>query len=102
MTAITVKELANELGTDARTARKFLRSITEKDEQPGKGARWSIEKKELRSLRKKFNAFHEAQSTRKQAQSPTPVDDDAVIDEQDESPSDEALLAIEQGDELDD
>ena len=56
-TILTPAELAAELGTDARTTRKFLRSITPKDEQPGKGARWAIEKKQLRSLRTKFAKF---------------------------------------------
>ena len=51
---MTPADLATELGSDARTVRKFLRSITPRDEQPGKGSRWSIEKKQLRSLRSKF------------------------------------------------
>jgi hypothetical protein len=60
MTAINVTELATELGTDPRTARKFLRSITPKENQPGKGSRWSIEKKSLASLRKQFATYLEA------------------------------------------
>lgn len=60
MATITVTELATELDTDARTTRKFLRSITPADEQPGKGARWSIEKREVRSLKSKFAKFEEA------------------------------------------
>lgn len=56
MAQITATELANELGTDGRTVRKFLRSITPKDEQPGKGSRWSIDgnKRSVNSLRKRF------------------------------------------------
>lgn len=57
MATITVAELALDLDTDARTARKFLRSITPKESQPGKGSRWSIEKREVRALRKKFAAY---------------------------------------------
>lgn len=60
MASITVKEFATELGTDGRTARKFLRSVTPADEQPGKGGRWEIEKKNLRSLKSKFTAFQKA------------------------------------------
>jgi hypothetical protein len=60
MATMTPAELATELGTDARTTRKFLRSITPRDAQPGKGSRWSIEKKQLRSLRTKFAAVEKA------------------------------------------
>lgn len=59
MAQIQVTELAQELETTARTARKFLRSITPKDEQPGKGGRWKIEKRDIRSLKKKFIVFQE-------------------------------------------
>ena len=34
---MTPAELATELNRDGKTVRKFLRSITPKDEQPGKG-----------------------------------------------------------------
>lgn len=84
MAAITVTELATELGTDPRTARKFLRSITAKDEQPGKGARWSIEKREVRSLKSKFAAFQKAAADRAEARNA-----DA------EEPTDEELAEIE-------
>lgn len=95
MATITVQDLAQELGTDARTTRKFLRSVTPKDDQPGKGSRWSIEKKEIRSLRKKFTAFSEAQRTRDSK--PDPIDDDAelLIDAEDAGPSDEDLAELE-------
>lgn len=60
---LTPAELADHLGTDARTARKFLRSITPKDEQPGKGSRWAIDgtKRSLATLAKKYAKFQEAQ-----------------------------------------
>lgn len=61
---ITTAQLANELDTTPRTARKFLRSITERDAQPGKGSRWMIEKRELASLRKKFAAYAAAQEAK--------------------------------------
>jgi hypothetical protein len=57
MAQINVKDLAEELETTARTARKFLRSIVPKEDQPGKGGRWQIEKREVRSLKKKFADF---------------------------------------------
>ena len=59
MATINVQEFATELNTDARTARKFLRSVTPKEEQPGKGSRWSIEKNKLRGLKKEFAAYEE-------------------------------------------
>ena len=57
MATITVSELALDLDTDARTARKFLRAITDADLQPGKGSRWAIEKRDIRSLKSKFAKF---------------------------------------------
>lgn len=68
MATITVTDLATELNTDARTARKFLRSITPAEEQPGKGSRWAIEKRDVRSLRSKFSKFtEEAAKAREEA-----------------------------------
>lgn len=67
MATITVADLAADLNTDARTTRKFLRSITPKDAQPGKGSRWAIEKREVRSLRSKFSKFQEAEEARRAA-----------------------------------
>jgi len=64
---LTPAQLATELGTDARTTRKFLRSITPKDAQPGKGSRWAIKgtKTEIAAMRKKFIAFEKAQADAK-------------------------------------
>lgn len=64
MAQITTTEFAAELGTDTRTARKFLRSITPKDEQPGKGSRWAIEgnKRSLTSMKKQFNEWSAKQA----------------------------------------
>lgn len=64
---ITTTEFAAELETDTRTARKFLRSITPKDQQPGKGARWEIAgtKTNLNKMRKQFNEWHATQAQEK-------------------------------------
>lgn len=64
---MTPADLATVLGTDARTARKFLRTITPRDEQPGKGSRWSIKgtKTELTRLGKEFTKFTAAQAEAK-------------------------------------
>lgn len=59
---ITPKELAEKLGSDARTVRKFLRSDAKANgtETPGKGSRWEIEAKSVRSLSKRFQTWNAA------------------------------------------
>lgn len=59
MAAITIAEFAETLETTARTARKFMRDVTPVEEHPGKGARWAIEKKSVRSLKAKFARWSE-------------------------------------------
>lgn len=56
---LTPKELAVELNSDPRTVRKFLRAEAKENgtETPGKGSRWSIEARQVRSLRKRFDAW---------------------------------------------
>lgn len=56
---ITPKDLAARFETDARTVRKFLRKDARDNgtETPGKGSRWEIEAKSVRSLQKRFNAW---------------------------------------------
>lgn len=53
---MTPAEFAVEVDSDGRTVRKFLRSITPKDEQPGKGSRWSLPgtAKDVNRLKKQF------------------------------------------------
>lgn len=90
---LTPADLATELGTDARTARKFLRAITPRDEQPGKGARWAIKgtKTNIATMQKKFSKFQEeaeaAKAAReaKKAEAPTEVNSD-ITDTEDEAP----------------
>lgn len=103
MTAIIISaaELASELGTDGRTTRKFLRSITPRDAQPGKGSRWGIagNKKEIASLRKKFAEFNDAQEIAraarelKKAQATAEVKEIDEVIEMDEM-NDDALDAL--------
>lgn len=57
MTAVmTPAEFAVEVDSDGRTVRKFLRSITPREEQPGKGSRWSLPatKRDITRLKKQF------------------------------------------------
>lgn len=69
MATITTQELAQELDTTGREVRKFLRSITPTDEQPGKGSRWSIPgtKRDLTRMHKQFDAWKQAQADRASA-----------------------------------
>lgn len=108
MATITIAELATTLETDARTTRKFMRAITPKDAQPGKGSRWAIEKREVRSLRSKFSKFAAEEEARKAAlalakaetdNAPTEdiapneeIDDNEVIDDE---PTDADIEAID-------
>lgn len=88
MAQITTAEFAEALGTDTRTARKFLRSITPKDEQPGKGSRWALEgnKREITKMKKRFDEWETAKAK------PEPSEDE-VEDVTDEvADDDEALL----------
>lgn len=52
---ITPKELAQELETDPKTVRKFLRSIS--SERPNKGGRWAIPTEMVPELKERFASF---------------------------------------------
>src|SRR5262252_2014763 len=52
--ALSAKEAARELDTDARTFRKFMRATTSKDKQPGQGNRYAIDEADIPALKKKF------------------------------------------------
>lgn len=101
MATLNTTEVATEFGTDARTLRKFLRSPQGTDSTVGKGARWSIEKRALRPLRKRFENWSAAQEARKvQAAEAAPVEVDEVIETDfDDNPLD-ALDAPETDEEL--
>lgn len=51
---LTPAELAQAIGTDPKTVRKFLRSPEGLDRKVGKGHRWAIEAKQVRSLKARF------------------------------------------------
>jgi hypothetical protein len=54
MATLSAKEAAREIGCDARTFRKFMRSITAKEDQPGQGNRYSIEQRQMSRLKRQF------------------------------------------------
>ena len=64
---LTPTEFAATVASDGRTVRKFLRSITPKDEQPGKGSRWSLPgtKREVAKLQKQFHDWEAALEAKK-------------------------------------
>ena len=64
---MTVPELATLLSTDGKTMRRFLRSITPKEGQPGKGGRWIIDEDQLDDLRDKYNSYRAADQARREA-----------------------------------
>lgn len=62
MATMTVKEVAQELDTDPRTLRKFLRSSDSGIDSVGKGSRYAIERKALRGLKTRFTAWNDART----------------------------------------
>jgi hypothetical protein len=82
MATITVKDLAETLDTDARTTRKFLRSVTPKD-APGKGGRWEIERKSVASYKKQFAKFAQAAAERAAKATEPEAAEDEVIEIED-------------------
>ena len=75
MATISAAALADELGTDARTTRRFLRAdLAARTEQgkvnegvtaPGKGSQWAIEKRDVRALKARFTKWSAAQAEAK-------------------------------------
>lgn len=63
MATLNIAELATTLDASPREVRKFLRSVTPVDEQPGKGGRWAIEKRQVRSLTKQYAAWRDERET---------------------------------------
>lgn len=90
MATITVNELAETLESNGREVRKFLRAVTPADDQPGKGGRWAIEKRDVRSLTKKFTAWRE-EHTNAPAEDAPEVDEEAL----EEDPTDAELEMID-------
>lgn len=63
---LTTTDIAAELNTTPRNLRKFLRFDAKERgiETPGKGSRYSIPRKELRSLRTRFAKWESAQNAK--------------------------------------
>lgn len=78
MTMLTAKEFAAECNTDGRTARKFLR---QEFGIVGKGARWEIERKSLRSLKSKFAKWDDLRKVQVATAPEDAADPDELPDE---------------------
>jgi hypothetical protein len=102
---ISAKQAAIEVGTDARTLRKFLRSDASPFDAVGQGNRYEFTKGEVKKLKKLFLAW--GNGSKKQAkvieedpteEEPEEAYEDADPDEEDpfpDGPSDEDLEEIE-------
>ena len=64
-TLFTPADLAEKFDTDARTVRKYLSSMTPKQNQPGKGSRWGSEEKKLSALRSQYVKWVAAQEEKR-------------------------------------
>lgn len=60
---ISPAALAVLLGADGRSIRRFLRSFTPKEDQPGSGGRWSIDPADVDALRVQFAEFVKADNS---------------------------------------
>jgi hypothetical protein len=75
---LSAKEAARELGTDARTFRKFMRATTSKEDQPGQGNRYAIPKTRIKKLKTAFDEWNKPK-----AKTPPPdveLDDEELED----------------------
>lgn len=57
---MTTQELADQLGTSPRRLRKFLRSEGSPVERVGKGHRYALEARKVKSLQKSFQRWNES------------------------------------------
>ena len=85
MSNITPTQFAEIVGSDGRTVRKFLRSVTPREEHPGKGSRWSLPgtKREVGKLQKQFNEWNAKQLEERAARAAEKAAE-AQVDEIDE------------------
>lgn len=83
-TIYTTADIAAKFDTTPRTLRKFLRSADGTDSQVGKGKRWGIEGKQVRSLQARFKKWEAAQEEDRAARAAAKLeaaDDAELVDE---------------------
>lgn len=80
MSSMTPTEFATTVDSDGKTVRKFLRSITPREEQPGKGSRWTLPagKRDLTRLQKQFREWSAAQAEERAARAQKAAEDAAA------------------------
>lgn len=81
MATITPKEFALRVNSDGRTVRKFLRSDAGMGMRVGKGNRWEIESKSVKSLTSKFSKWNAAQIAAKNAKNAVAETPENELDE---------------------
>jgi predicted transcriptional regulator len=86
MATITTAEFAAELGTTPKVARKFLRADFRDrdlaDALPGKGARWAIEKRDVKALKGRYAKWAAAEAEARAARAQKAAEDaQAAVDE---------------------
>lgn len=83
MATLTAKEVAARFGTDPRTLRKFLREDAKVNEveTPGKGSRWTIEAKAVKSLNTRFNRWNDAKAAKAAEKAEADISPDEDIDD---------------------
>jgi hypothetical protein len=94
MASMTPTEFAVTVSSTGREVRKFLRSITPRDEQPGKGSRWVLDanKRSIARMTKNFNEWKRAQLEAAAAKlsaeaAELEVEDDAELEVEDDDAS---------------
>lgn len=105
--ALTTKEVAEELGTDGKTLRKFLRSHLPKDAQPGQGGRYAFDKKDIAGLKKAWVKWSENKvdkdepaeaKGKKPRASKSKAKAEPVVEVEDDEPTDEAIAELDDED----
>jgi len=92
---LSAKEAARELGTDARTLRKFFRSGKSPIDPVGQGGRYGISKKDMKKVKKAFTAW--SAGSKKKTDAPDEIADDVeefietVNDALDEAEADDVV-----------
>lgn len=102
--ALSAKEVARELGTDARTLRKFFRSGDSPVDPVGQGSRYQVESKEMKKVKKAFDAW--STSSKKKEEKPPTAPEPAHTEEVDielegdDTPDHESMTVKELKEEL--
>jgi hypothetical protein len=98
----SAKEVARELGTDARTLRKFLRSDASPVEPPGQGGRYEFTSKQVKKVKRAFDAWGTKKTTTKTTKSLPLKDAEEVLNTDDpadledlDGPNDEDLIDLD-------